>query len=129
MTVMASLKKFWKTAVILFVIGLVLSFILKNNFAVSGLVFVADLLFTVSVVFLAWGLIHLIGNMDLFAGMIYGTKCLMKLIRGKQDPSQAMRDGYLEYLKTRRRHADVPMLLLFAAGFFVLSVLVSLLAA
>ena len=85
--------------------------------------FVSDAFFSIAMVFLIWGLIHMVGNMNVFASMIYGTKCLVKLIRGKQDSSQTVKDGYLEYLKTRRRHTDIVMVMLFAGGFFVLSVL------
>lgn len=123
MGIIVSLKKHWKTAAALFVVGVALAFVLKNNSGSTGLVFVSDAFFSIAMVFLIWGLIHMVGNMNVFASMIYGTKCLVKLIRGKQDSSQTVKEGYLEYLKTRRRHSDIPMLLLFAGGFFVLSVL------
>lgn len=123
MGIIVSLKKHWKTAAALFVVGLALAFVLKNNSGSTGLVFVSDAFFSIAMVFLIWGLIHMVGNMNVFASMIYGTKCLVKLIRGKQDSSQTVKDGYLEYLKTRRRHTDIVMVMLFAGGFFVLSVL------
>ena len=123
MGIIVSLKKHWKTAAALFVVGVALAFVLKNNSGSTGLVFVSDAFFSIAMVFLIWGLIHMVGNMNVFASMIYGTKCLVKLIRGKQDSSQTVKDGYLEYLKTRRRHTDIVMVMLFAGGFFVLSVL------
>ena len=123
MGIIVSLKKHWKTAAALFVVGVALAFVLKNNSGSTGLVFVSDAFFSIAMVFLIWGLIHMVGNMNVFASMIYGTKCLVKLIRGKQDSSQTVKEGYLEYLKARRRHSDIPMLMLFAGGFFVLSVL------
>ena len=123
MGIIVSLKKHWKTAAALFVVGVALAFVLKNNSGSTGLVFVSDAFFSIAMVFLIWGLIHMVGNMNVFASMIYGTKCLVKLIRGKQDSSQTVKEGYLEYLKTRRRHTDIVMVMLFAGGFFVLSVL------
>lgn len=123
MAIIVSLKKHWKTAVILFVVGLALSFVLKNNSGSLGLVFLSDMFFSVAMVFLIWGLIHLVGNMHVFASLIYGTKCLARMIRGKRDSSQTVKEGYLEYLKTRRHHTDIPMLMVFAAGFLILSVL------
>lgn len=123
MAIISLIKKHWKTAAALFVVGVALAFVLKNNSGSTGLVFVSDAFFSIAMVFLIWGLIHMVGNMNVFASMIYGTKCLVKLIRGKQDSSQTVKDGYLEYLKTRRRHSDIPMLMLFAGGFFVLSAL------
>lgn len=123
MGIIVSLKKHWKTAAALFVVGVALAFVLKNNSGSTGLVFVSDAFFSIAMVFLIWGLIHMVGNMNVFASMIYGTKCLVKLIRGKQDSSQTVKEGYLEYLKARRRHTDIVMLMLFAGGFFVLSVL------
>lgn len=123
MAIISLIKKHWKTAAALFVVGVALAFVLKNNSGSTGLVFVSDAFFSIAMVFLIWGLIHMVGNMNVFASMIYGTKCLVKLIRGKQDSSQTVKEGYLEYLKTRRRHSDIPMLMLFAGGFFVLSVL------
>ena len=123
MAIISLIKKHWKTAAVLFVVGVALAFVLKNNSGSTGLVFVSDAFFSIAMVFLIWGLIHMVGNMNVFASMIYGTKCLVKLIRGKQDSSQTVKEGYLEYLKTRRRHSDIPMLMLFAGGFFVLSVL------
>ena len=123
MAIISLIKKHWKTAAALFVVGVALAFVLKNNSGSTGLVFVSDAFFSIAMVFLIWGLIHMVGNMNVFASMIYGTNCLVKLIRGKQDSSQTVKDGYLEYLKTRRRHSDIPMLMLFAGGFFVLSAL------
>lgn len=123
MAIISLIKKHWKTAAALFVVGVALAFVLKNNSGSTGLVFVSDAFFSIAMVFLIWGLIHMVGNMNVFASMIYGTKCLVKLIRGKQDSSQTVKDGYLEYLKTRRRHTDIVMVMLFAGGFFVLSVL------
>ena len=123
MAIISLIKKHWKTAAALFVVGVALAFVLKNNSGSTGLVFVSDAFFSIAMVFLIWGLIHMVGNMNVFASMIYGTKCLVKLIRGKQDSSQTVKEGYLEYLKARRRHSDIPMLMLFAGGFFVLSVL------
>ena len=123
MAIISLIKKHWKTAAALFVVGVALAFVLKNNSGSTGLVFVSDAFFSIAMVFLIWGLIHMVGNMNVFASMIYGTKCLVKLIRGKQDSSQTVKEGYLEYLKTRRRHSDIPMLMLFAGGFFVLSAL------
>ena len=99
MGIIVSLKKHWKTAAALFVVGLALAFVLKNNSGSTGLVFVSDAFFSIAMVFLIWGLIHMVGNMNVFASMIYGTKCLVKLIRGKQDSAQTVKDGYLEYLK------------------------------
>lgn len=125
-TLVASFRKHWKTAVVLLVVGVVLFIIRQLYRGVWGLVFLSDLLFTVAMVYLIWGLIHTIGNMDMFASLIWGTKCLVRLIRGKQDSSQRMRDGYLEYVQSRRRHTDVPMLMVLAAGFFILSLLASL---
>ena len=123
MAIISLIKKHWKTAAALFVVGVALAFVLKNNSGSTGLVFVSDASFSVAMEFLIWGLIHMVGNMNVFASMIYGTKCLVKLIRGKQDSSQTVKEGYLEYLKTRRRHTDIVMVMLFAGGFFVLSVL------
>lgn len=123
MAIISLIKKHWKTAAALFVVGVALAFVLKNNSGSTGLVFVSDAFFSIAMVFLIWGLIHMVGNMNVFASMIYGTKCLVKLIRGKQDSSQTVKEGYLEYLKARRRHTDIVMLMLFAAGFFILSVL------
>lgn len=123
MAIISLIKKHWKTAAALFVVGVALAFVLKNNSGSTGLVFVSDAFFSIAMVFLIWGLIHMVGNMNVFASMIYGTKCLVKLIRGKQDSSQTVKEGYLEYLKARRRHTDIVMLMLFAGGFFVLSIL------
>ena len=123
MAIISLIKKHWKTAAALFVVGVALAFVLKNNSGSTGLVFVSDAFFSIAMVFLIWGLIHMVGNMNVFASMIYGTKCLVKLIRGKQDSSQTVKEGYLEYLKARRRHTDIVMLMLFAGGFFVLSAL------
>ena len=128
MAIISLIKKHWKTAAALFVVGVALAFVLKNNSGSTGLVFVSDAFFSIAMVFLIWGLIHMVGNMNVFASMIYGTKCLVKLIRGKQDSSQTVKEGYLEYLKARRRHSDIPMLMLFAGGFFVLSVLLAFFA-
>lgn len=127
MTNKPTLRQFSKTALILIAAGIAASFILRNNLGTSGAVFAADMLFMIAIAFLCWGLLHLIGNLDMFASLLYGVKCLRKVIRGKQDPAEQMKDEYLEYRKSRKHHGDVPLLMLCAAGFSVLSLAIALL--
>lgn len=123
MSLMVSLKKSWKKYLILIIAGIAATFVFRTNFnrKLFDLVFFADLFFNISMAFLAWGLFRLVGSMDMFASLIYGTKCLFKLMRGKQDSGESMKEGYLEYLRTRPRHSD-PALLVFAGVFFVISI-------
>ncbi len=129
MSLMVSLKKSWKKYLIPVIVGVAAAFIFRNNFNRDffGLVFLADLFFNISMAFLVWGLFRLVGSMDMFASLIYGTKCLLKLISGKQDSGEVMKEGYIEYLETRPRNSD-PALLLFAGFFFLMSIIIAFIA-
>ncbi len=126
---MRTRKKTWKTVLVLAAIGVAASFFMKDRNGTSGLMFATDLLFTVAMAFFCWGLCCLVGNMGVFNGLTYGTKCLIRLIRGKRESSEQMKDGYLAYIASRPRHADAPRMLCLGAVFVVLSVLLSFAAA
>ena len=127
----ASLKENWKTAVILLIIGLTLSFLLMAGSMAFDWVTVANVTFIVGMVYLVWGMIHLIGNMNVFASMVFGLRTLKNIFFGKRsrDPVERKLTGneeYLEYLESRPHHGDVPMMLILAVIFIALSVLASL---
>ncbi len=66
--------------------------------------------------------------MGIFNSLVYGTKSLVRVIRNRWKPSQEERDGYLEYVRSRPHHAGVPTMMLLAACFAALSVIVALIA-
>lgn len=120
------IKKHWKAAVILFAIGLVLSFFLKGSTGAEGLTFVADLLFTVAFVYFAYGAWHLIANLDFFAGLTYGTRTLKKFFRGEKTTKEEKKDGFVNYLKSKRRYDDVGLMMILSAVSLALSIALTL---
>ncbi|MDR1194681.1 MAG: DUF3899 domain-containing protein [Peptococcaceae bacterium] len=90
---------------------------------VAGSRFVSDLFFTIAMIFLAYGLWALIGNLGMFNSFIYGAKYLTRIVRNQKADPQGKGDGYLDYARSRRKRPGVPVILLFAACFMSLSVL------
>lgn len=123
------IKKVWKKAVAIIALGLLVSFLMGNNYGTAGGIFISDALFTIGMAFFFWGLIHLIGNMGMFTSLKYGAKCLLRVITNRKPASGEMRDGYIEYAKSRPRHEDVPVMMLFTAGFISLSVIAAFVVA
>ncbi|NMA93306.1 MAG: DUF3899 domain-containing protein [Clostridiales bacterium] len=126
---MPSLKRSWKKYLLLTIAGIAATFVFRNNFnrEFFGPVFLSDLFFNISMCFLVRGIIGIVANMDMFSSLIYGTKCLVKLICGRQVSGESMREGYIEYLNSRPRNNDLAPLL-FAAIFFTMSLGVALIA-
>lgn len=122
-------REFWPTAVALVVIGILLSFLLRHNFGTSGLLYVVDLLFLIGMVFFTYGLIHIVGNVDMFASLVYGAKCLKEIFFNRQQRATTLKDGYLEYRKSRKKHKDIWFLMITAGIFFAASILVDLIFA
>ncbi len=125
-----SLRKYRKTCIILTVAGVVVAFVGRGGLGLGqeifSLRFLSDMFFSIALVFFAWAMIHVLGNMNMFASMIYGTKCLMKMIKGKAEDGETMHENYVEYLKSRRKHGDIPVLFIFSGAFLVLSLIVAL---
>lgn len=113
---------FWVKAIILTAIGVGLSFLLRNNFKATTLIYIVDMLFLVGMVFFSYGLLHMVGNAGMFAIMSYGLKCLRELVFGKGGDSGTVREGYAAYRESRKRHTDIPLLMIFAGGFFAASI-------
>ena len=128
MSVLKTQKKRWKKIVSLVIIGVAVSFVVRSKTGTSGLLFAADMLFAVSMAFFCWGLLCLIRNMGMFDSMVYGTKHLIRLLRRNWKPSRNKEDGYLEYVRSRPRRAEVPTMMLLSVAFVVLSIILSFLA-
>ncbi len=125
--ILLSLKNVWKKAAILCVAGIALAGVRKATAGSADGMFFSDMLFTVGSVFLCFGVGGLVKNLGAFNSLKYGTKCLINMFRNKrQEPSDKMAGGYLEYVKSRPKSKDVPWMMGFAAVFLSLSVLTSL---
>lgn len=121
-----TLREFLPTAGVLTLVGIALSFLLRHNFGTDGLLYFVDLLFLIGMVFFTYGLIHLVGNVDMFASLAYGVRVLRDIFANRQQRASTLKEGYLEYRKSRKKHRDIWFLMGFAAGFFALSILVHL---
>lgn len=116
------LDGFWKKAVRLIAIGVLLSFFLLRSGASSRAVFLTDTLFWIGMSFFVCGLVSLVHNIGAFNGLIYGTKSGFAVFKGKQKSSREMIDGYVDFCNGRRRFTDMPQLMVSALVFFALSI-------
>lgn len=120
-------KRLWKRALLLFTIGAALSVLLQTYMKKPASTFLSDLLFTIASVFLVAGLWGLINNLGAFNSLKYGTRSLIRMLKGKRDtPRDKMAGGYLEYVQARPKDEDAPWTLLFAFAFLCLSALAAL---
>ena len=120
-----ALKKHWKTTAVLSIIGAAASLWAARGHVRPGALYVTDALFAASMALFCWGLLCLIRNMGMFDSFAYGTKHLIRIFRNSREPSPNKEDGYLEYVRSRPRHAGVSVMMLQAAVLAALSVIVS----
>jgi hypothetical protein len=123
------LQEYWKKALVLLFIGLTLSvFInlklhnLQNINLREGILF-SDVFFVCAMVFILFSFAELVSNLGFFNSMVFGTKCLYRLIRKRLGPSAQVKDEYLDYINTRGKYGDVSLLLLTGLGLLGISLL------
>lgn len=117
------IKKAWKQVAAIIAVGIAVAVLMKNRNGTAADVFITDLFFTIGTLFFFLGLLHLIGNMGMFTSLKYGARSLYRIVTNRKVLPGEMQDGYIEYAKSRPKHKDVPMMMLFTAGFFALSIL------
>ena len=105
-------KGFWKKALVLTVIGVLLSYFTQPPRQGLSLIVFVDFLFAVGMVFFIYGLMHMVGNMDMFTSLGYGFKAIKRVFRGNPQKASEMKEEYLEYRASRKKHDDVLPLLL-----------------
>lgn len=109
-------------------VGLAISLLMQAALRRPVGVFVADLLFTVGSVFLLAGLWGVVKNMGAFHSLKYGTRSVVRMLRGRRDtPKDKMLGGFLEYVQAQPRDPHAPWLTAIAFLFILLSVTVSFL--
>jgi hypothetical protein len=121
-----ALQKYWKKSLILFFLGSGLSFLINRNIHKlnnSGGVFLNDMLFITAMVFILFGLAELVSNIGFFNSMVFGTKCLYRLITKKLKSSALVKDEYIEFVNSRGKYSDVTLLLFTGLGLLILSLL------
>ena len=116
-------RRYWKKPVVLFFIGLLISFLIRRNLNMAGAMFFSDLFFIIAIVFIITGLAELVSNMGLFNSMVFGGKCLYRIFRQRLGTSAELKDEYIEYANTRRKYSGVSLLLIIGLGFLGISVL------
>ena len=121
-------RGFWKTALVLLIIGAVPGVYLGIQRSSPWLTFAADLVFAQASVFLVWGIIHQLGNMRAFASFTWGLKSLRRLIANKPMKSSHAKDEYLKYRNERPVHNDVSMLMICCGVLMALAIVLSVLA-
>ncbi len=121
-------RGFWKTAVVLLIIGAVPGVYLGIQRSSAPLTFAADLVFAQASVFLVWGIIHQLGNMRAFTSFTWGLKSLRRLIANRPIKSSHAKDEYLKYRNERPTHNDVGLLMICCGVLMVLAIILSMLA-
>lgn len=110
--------------VILLILGLVLWALLGQTENVSLSALVSDAIFVCSIIFFLTGIMEIAINTGFFNGLLFGTKCLYRLVRQKLGPSREVMDEYAQYASTRVKFYDAPSLLVISAALAAASVLV-----
>lgn len=80
-----------------------------------------DLLFSLASGALIVGLVHLLGNMKMFASLNWGTRLLKRLVTNKARSAQAEAEDYAAYRSSRGGHSDAVPLLIASVVLAVLS--------
>lgn len=119
------LYRAWKKIAILLCVGFVMSFFLKARLNLSGVAFLSDMFFTVSMVFFLYVLWEVVNNMGIFNSLKFGTKSFVRLIKSKLGPSEQVKQEYVDYVSSRPRRGDIAELLLCGGVLLALSVLIS----
>ncbi len=121
-----ALKDFWKKGIILVAIGVAVSLYMAIGpveLMTGGVI--GNSFFIISNVFLIVGLINLVENLGVFNGLKYGTKCLLRIIRGEKDNSETIKEGYIEYVKSRPKRRDVYLYFVFTGVFLIISLILA----
>ncbi len=122
-------RRFWKRALLLFAAGLAVSLLLTAFRGKPEGAFLSDLLFCAGSAYLIAGLWGWLKNLGAFNSLVYGTRSLLRMYRGRREtPRDKMAGGYLEYVQSRPRDKDAPWLTAFASVFLLLSALAALTA-
>jgi hypothetical protein len=74
-------------------------------------------------VFILFALAELVSNIGFFNNMVFGAKCLYRILRKRLGPSAQVNDEYIEFVYTRGKYGDVPLLLLTGLGLLGISLL------
>jgi hypothetical protein len=74
-------------------------------------------------VFILFALAELVSNLGFFNSMVFGTKCLYRIISKNLGSSVQVKEEYLDYVKARGKYGDVAFLLLTGLGLLGISLL------
>ena len=111
----------WKKYLVLFIISVVFSFFMNRSWGITF----ADALFISAMTFFFVALIQIVSNLGSFAGLSYGTKTLVKIMKNKQKASTDIKDDYAEHINNRSKFTDSSVLMLLGLLLFLVSVLLS----
>jgi len=114
-------KEYWKKTVVLFFIGLVIFLFLRRNLVLADSTFISDMFFIIAMVYIISALWELVSNMGLFNSMAFGAKCFYRLFMKRLGPSEQVKDEYIEYVNSREKFGDVPLLFLVGIGLLGIS--------
>lgn len=122
-----SIKRKWlKKSMWLLGLGLMISFLMQAALKRPAGVFLSDLFFTTGSVFLLAGLWGVVKNMGAFNSMKYGTKSVLRMLRGqREDPQDKMLGGFLEYVQAQPRDLSAPWTTALAVLFILISICIS----
>ena len=116
------IRGIWKKAAIMIALGVGLSLLLNGRQGIS----LSDAFFVCSMVFFLTALMQIVRNIGFLNSAIFGSKALYRLFRNKLGPSTTVKDEYVDYVNSRRKFRDIPLLLIIGAVFLLLSILISL---
>lgn len=125
--VLTSWKRIWKKALLLCAVGVALSIALKYLMRKPDALLLPDMFFTIGSLFLFVGIWGVVSNLGQFNSTKYGTKSLFRILfnKKKEKAQDPMVGGYLEYIQSRPKKKDVPLLIALALVFILLSALCS----
>ena len=115
------IRSFRITSLVLFVIGLALGLWQGISRQSPVLVFLSDLFFSETMVFLVFGIICVLGNVHAFTSASYSFRFIHRIFRNQRVSGEKSRDEYMKYRESRPTHPEAKGYLILAAIFLVLS--------
>ena len=120
------LKLIKRKIVVLSAVGAVLSlFLQRKNYIYDERVILSDMFFMIAICFMLTALAEIVSNSGFFNSLVFGTKHLLRLIQNRLDPSDEVKDEYVEYIRNRQMYNDINILLSISLALFLVSVIIA----
>lgn len=113
-----------KKLIFLIFIGLTLSLFLKFTLNPAWKIFLSDLFFCLSIVFLLYGFWEFVLKVGFFNSLIFGSKHLKDIVFSNEDKSFSTEEDYITFISTRKKERDILVPMLMGGVLLVIAILI-----